>query len=506
MKCQRIRKSALMLAGALLTAGIAAIVTAAEKKEIPEYIGSQACLGCHADKYSTWKSSNHAQMVVPIINTTNLPLDITKAPPNLQPELQKAAYMVANSFFIARDPATQHYRTLKVMYNKEAKTYVPSNFSLDWSTACAGCHTTNMNTPNLTWGEPGIACEACHGPGRDHALSKGDVSKIVSSKDADICGQCHGGNDVQTGGNLMSDGTKWVVGFRPGMKLSQVPGIQLTPVDPSKIPPDSNVTANHLRNYNMWAASPHAKALSLVVNNERASADCYGCHSAEGFAAKLQGKKVDTANKGKFNSLSCVACHEPHNSDNPRQLVMDPEKLCTSCHSQEAVLTGKGAKGIAETRSFHSGIPCVSCHMTEGNHLMKVIRPDDPGLAEKRADTCTACHKDNNRKARAAQLEEWQATFKEKMDPLQADMKTISSELKEKPDLLNAELKSKFNDARMNLSILVRDGSRGAHNLDYAMAVMSQASKDFGAAKAAMKQTGGKGQEAASSAPGKKLD
>ena len=81
------------------------------------------------------------------------------------------------------------------------------------------------------------------------------------------------------------------------MKLSEVKGIQLTPVDPAKTPPDPNVTVNHLRNYNMWAASPHSKALSLVVNNERASADCYGCHSAEGFAAKLIGKKVDISKR-----------------------------------------------------------------------------------------------------------------------------------------------------------------------------------------------------------------
>jgi predicted CXXCH cytochrome family protein len=474
-----------MLSCAAQMVAAAAALPAAPKKEIPEYIGSQACIACHAEKYSAWKSSNHAQMVVPIINSTDLPLDIAKAPANLQAELQKATYMVANSFFLARDPATQHYKTLGVSYDKVAKTYRPSNFSLDWSTACAGCHTTHMNTPKLTWGEAGIGCEACHGPGRDHALGKGDVSKIVSSKDADICGQCHGGNDAQTGGKLMADGTKWVVGFRPGMKLSQVPGIQLTPVDPNKIPPDPG--ANHLRNYNMWAASGHNKALGLVMKNDRATADCYGCHSAEGFAAKLQGKKVDIAKRESFSALTCVACHDPHDSENLRQLVMDPEKLCSSCHTQDAVLKGKGAKGIEETRSFHSAINCVSCHMTEGNHLMKVIRPDDPGLSEKRTDSCTACHKDNNRAARAVQLKEWQASYKERMDALQADVQAVSAALKEKPDLLNAELKTRFSNVRGNLSILVRDGSRGVHNFDYAMEIMGLAAKDLSEIKAAVK-------------------
>jgi predicted CXXCH cytochrome family protein len=460
--------------------------TATADEPIPDYVGSQACLGCHPEKYSQWKPSNHATMVVPIINSTDLPLEISQAPANLQPELRKAAYMVANSFFIARDPVTEHYKTLGVMYDKVGKTYRASNFSLDWSAQCAGCHTTNMNTPNLTWGEPGIGCEACHGPGRDHSTQKGDKSKIVTSRDADVCGQCHGGNDVKTGGKLMADGTKWIVGFRPGMKLSDLKGVQLTPVDPTKTPPDSDTSANHLRNYNMWAASPHSKALSLVINNDRAAADCYGCHSAEGFAAKLQGKKVDLSLKGSFNTLSCVACHDPHNSANPRQLVMAPEKLCVSCHTQEATLKGTAAKGVEVTQGVHSEILCVQCHMTEANHLMKVIRPDAPDLAEKRADSCTACHKDLGKKECAAILQEWQASFTKKMESLQADLKLIAAAMKEKPELLNAELKGRLNSARGNLSILTRDKSRGAHNFEYAVKIMNQAGKDLQAVKAVM--------------------
>jgi predicted CXXCH cytochrome family protein len=486
MRICSLRKTALIACAALIISTWA-LVDAETKKEIPEYIGSQACLGCHSEKFSQWKPSNHANMIVPIINSTNLPLDISKAPANLQPELRKAAYMVANSMFLARDPVTEHYKTLGVTYDRVKKVYMPSNFSLDWSIQCAGCHTTNMNTPNLTWGEAGIGCEACHGPGRDHALGKGDISKIVSSRDADICGQCHGGNDVQTGGKLMSDGTKWVVGFRPGMKLSEVKGIQLTPVDPAKTPPDPNVIVNHLRNYNMWAASPHSKALSLIVNNERASADCYGCHSAEGFAAKLLGKKVDVSRKATFNTVSCVVCHDPHDSENSRQLVMAPEKLCVSCHSQEATLKGTGAKGIEETKGVHSSLTCVQCHMTEANHLMKVIRPDAPDLAERRADTCTSCHKNSSKKEQAARLQEWQASYTKRMDALQADLKNISAAVKDKPDLLTGDLKGKLSSAGRNLGTLARDGSRGAHNFEYAMKVMDQAGNDLEAVKAVVK-------------------
>jgi predicted CXXCH cytochrome family protein len=259
--------------------------------------------------------------------------------------------------------------------------------------------------------------------------------------------------------------------------------------DKKEIPDHSNFTscqACHPEKQSTWEASGHSKAIGRIAA-VTSSADCYGCHSTEGFAAKLQGTKVDTAKKESFHTISCLACHDPAGSKHPYRLVADPEDLCESCHSQRAVLKGEGAKGIEDMRNVHSAVTCVSCHMTEGNHLLKVLRPDDPKLAENRMDTCTACHKDNNRKTRARQLQEWQAEYKEKMDPLQADLNSINAVTKEKPDLLNDELKARLANVRFNLSLLERDRSRGAHNLDFALEVMALASADLKELKAAVK-------------------
>jgi hypothetical protein len=117
--------------------------------------------------------------------------------------------------------------------------------------------------------------------------------------------------------------------------------------------------------------------------------------------------------------------------------------------------------------------------MSDGNHLMKVIRPDDPNLSEKRLDTCTTCHKDNNRKARIGQIQQWQATYKESMERLQADLSAITAALKEKPNLLDEKAKSKLNDVRFNLQMLEKDGSHGAHNIDFASEIMSSAAKSL---------------------------
>jgi formate-dependent nitrite reductase cytochrome c552 subunit len=168
-------------------------------------------------------------------------------------------------------------------------------------------------------------------------------------------------------------------------------------------------------------------------------------------------------------------------------LVMEPEKLCSSCHTQEATLKGRGATGIEETKGVHSGITCIQCHMTEGNHLMHVIRPDDADLKESRADSCTSCHKDSNKKTQAAFLQEWQASFTKSMDGLQSDLKILGASLKTNPDLLNPDLKKLLDTTRGNLSIISRDGSRGAHNIAFATRIMNQARTDLDLIKASMR-------------------
>ncbi len=118
---------------------------------------------------------------------------------------------------------------------------------------------------------------------------------------------------------------------------------------------------------------------------------------------------------------------------------------------------------------------------------MKVLRPDDPGLSEKRLDTCTACHKDNNREARVQQLQEWQSTYDENMAPLLSDVKAVESALKKGPGILNASSMSKFEDVRHNLSILQNDGSRGFHNFVFSLEITSMAAADLKEIKAAIR-------------------
>jgi predicted CXXCH cytochrome family protein len=243
----------------------------------------------------------------------------------------------------------------------------------------------------------------------------------------------------------------------------------------------------HAEKQSMWEASGHGKAIRQIANNSPAATDCSGCHSSKRPETGQQDMTVDSAEKESFHKVSCLACHRRQKGEFDHGLVMDPDRLCDLCHPQRSVFWGKGAKGVEDSRNFHSGVPCISCHMSEGNHKMKVLRPDDPGLSEKRLDTCTTCHRDNNREARVGQIHEWQSTYDENMAPLLADVKMIDAALKRTPGLLNASLMSKFEDVKANLSILQKDGSRGFHNFVFSLEITSLADGDLKEIKAAIK-------------------
>ena len=243
----------------------------------------------------------------------------------------------------------------------------------------------------------------------------------------------------------------------------------------------------HAEKYAMWEKAGHSQAGKIANGKAPVGADCLGCHTAEGFAAKLKGGTVDPADRASFTTLSCTACHKPGSNANPKQLVLNPEKLCDECHTQTKVLRGGGAEGVENKKSFHSDLACASCHMPEASHEMKFVLPDDTGLSENRRDTCTRCHKDDNRAARAKLLADWRESYKKAIDPINADLAVITAAMKEKPDLLNADLNTKLSTVRANLFVLAQDASRGAHNLDYALEILTKASKDIGEIKAAIK-------------------
>jgi len=138
------------------------------------------------------------------------------------------------------------------------------------------------------------------------------------------------------------------------------------------------------------------------------SALCLTCH-ADKKAADIKGKVHPPAVR------DCLTCHDPHESDNPNQLLKpltggEKENLCLSCHQMGLNVPEKGSRHAAldigcdachlthktgaeptQENQFHLTKPapalCVDCHDVKDAGLQKAHQNQPFGTAN-----CLECH------------------------------------------------------------------------------------------------------------------
>jgi len=502
-------KKTLKLAAVVIVLLLAAVtgtaVTARTPAELPEYVGSQACLGCHADQSVAWQESLHHESFQVIDNPAAYPGDVSAAAPELQAELKQADYVWRGKRFVAQDPVTGDLKYLNVQWNTETLAYETYKGGSIWSDSCGGCHSGAVNSGiHKEMTEPGISCESCHGPGRDHILGKGDRSKIVTSTlPSETCAQCHSGM------NTIKGQPRNAVGYKPGTPIEDYAATFLpNSYVNGQVPPQKD--DHHLEEYPQWKASGHANATNLLIEHGPAypqRQECIYCHStAAGIQIKEKGLPFNAETDLVNDGVSCVACHDSHNSEFTAQLKMEPQALCVSCHSvgrgnpapqtigtvraphspQADMLWGQAAIGIAPTKGVHSELTCVSCHMTEGNHMMSVIKPADVAGTE-RVDSCTKCHTDSTADSRGVYLELWNESINNRLAVIAADVATIDARLKANANALTGDDLKLYQNTRANFWYVQKDKSGGAHNFEYAIKILSQVQKDMAKIKTILK-------------------
>ena len=181
----------------------------------------------------------------------------------------------------------------------------------DEAQRCFGCHTTGSSTVHgftPASAEPGLGCEACHGPGQRHVAALTDPVKV------------------------REDGSPSKV------RLSE------TIFDPAKLSPVDSVDfcgACH----RTWAD------VALAPNQSR------GVSVVRFQPYRLEKSKCWGENGDE--RITCVACHDPHQPLNRDDLSYD--KQCLACHSPTAT-SGSVAHSTAKTCP-KAVRDCVSCHM-----------------------------------------------------------------------------------------------------------------------------------------------
>lgn len=213
---------------------------------------------------------------------------------------------------------------LPVSYWTELHTWVNSpgfqngdaNFSRTIGPRCLECHATSIETKAGTVANyeragfmPGIGCEKCHGPARDHIARQRSRAKAPIARDVintgrlsperqiDLCATCHSGGTM------------------------------------SMAPPFSYVPGQPLNDY--FTRASGAPITSAEVHGNQ--------------VALLQSSKCYQAT----TTMTCSTCHDVHV---PQREVDAFAARCQTCHKVEACKIFPKAGAKIATR-------CIGCHM-----------------------------------------------------------------------------------------------------------------------------------------------
>ena len=409
----------------VIAAVTAAVGVAAETgSQLPvqePFAGSASCRQCHEQFYQLWAPSHHGLAMQPYtsgfaqenLTAQDSPAKIGRCEYlacigreegwvlERGPDGEKRHRIVhvmggKNVYYFLTPMERGRLQTLPVAYDVRSRQWFDTAASgvrhfpgagadapVHWTdpmytfnTSCHGCHvsqlTTNYDlktdTYRTTWAEPGINCEACHGPAQEHvrvcqAAPEGQVPqdlKIISTKSFtaeqinSMCGSCH------------AKMTPVSTSFKPGDRYFD--HFDLTTLEHPDFYPDGRDLGE---NYTMttWRMSPCAKSGKL---------DCVHCHTSSG---RYRFKNVE-----------------------------NPNAACSPCHQDRV----ENAAAHTHHEADSTGNRCIACHMpmtefarmTRSDHSM---RPPAPAatLKFKSPNACNICHEDKEATWADQQVRQW---------------------------------------------------------------------------------------------------
>ena len=220
----------------------------------------------------------------------------------------------------------------------------------------------------------GVGCEACHGPGKDHAESSGDMtlirrlSLLTPTEASETCSSCH----------FRTEHTFWAGSQHDSRSVGCTSCHSVHAAAGDK----QLKAANELglcAQCHRTIVNKQYKFNHMPVREDKLS--CSNCHNVHGAAnVKLlkTGGSVSEAcvschaeKRGPFLwehfpvTESCSTCHDPHGSNNDRMLIAKTPFLCQRCHvtSRHPPTVYEGNTLLTSTNANKIyGRSCVICH------------------------------------------------------------------------------------------------------------------------------------------------
>jgi tetratricopeptide (TPR) repeat protein len=420
------RGPAILLGLLLLLPGLA---TGAE---LPGYVGSAICQGCHEAAWRAWRESHHYRAMLPATEETVLG-DFADSRFEYA-GLTHRFFRRDGKYYVATDnaagaldefeiaytfgfqPLQQYligfpdgrFQALNIVWDSRPESeggqrwyhlypdervthedllHWTGSFQ-NWNSRCAACHSTGLeknydpatNRYATQWAEVNVACEACHGPGRAHSdWAAGDRSLA----------------DPGFANALPAAGT-W-------SPQPDRPTFERTGGEAGEAPAGVCATC-HARRAELAPFEPGAPF-----------SDLYQLRLLEDGLYHPDGQILDEVYVlGSFlqsrmhqAGVSCSDCHEPH-SGAPRAAGND---LCARCHRPE----------VFDRAAHHhhpagsSGAACVNCHMPATTYMGVDARRDhsfrvpEPRLSVELGipNACNRCHLDRAAEWAATHLAAW---------------------------------------------------------------------------------------------------
>jgi tetratricopeptide (TPR) repeat protein len=184
---------------ARLSVLLAVLSASGAAAESSAYVGSQACRSCHAKQFETQSQTGHARALVRAAEGSpgqwafgaglKAITWVSQSGEDAYVEHGMSYYSATKS--MALTPGRTDSKN--VLY----RTFDPEATALK----CFRCHSTgpltiDASTHGIQPSEPGIHCEACHGPGGEHVKS-GDAAALLNPRRLsaielnNFCGTCH---------------------------------------------------------------------------------------------------------------------------------------------------------------------------------------------------------------------------------------------------------------------------------------------------------------------------
>ncbi len=403
-----------------------------------DWIGTQACAGCHKASFEAWQGSHHdLAMQVATPETVLADFDDSRfeyagissrfyrqqdefwvETDNAAGELE--AFQIAFAFGVeplqqyliefpggrlqalgiawdTRPAAEGGQRWFHLYPDDNIKAGDPLHWTgsyQNWNLQCAECHSTRLEKNynpvadgyRTTWSEINVACEACHGPGAEHAaaVQDGRLGEFTHS------------------GFPMSLAERGAWAWRDGEDIAR----RRNPLEQSQ-----QVESCGRCHARRGTLGPYEYGTHLL-NTHRPSLLQSPLYHADGqildevyvYGSFIQSKMYQAG-------VVCSNCHEPHSNE----LLAPGNGVCTQCH--------KPATYDAPEHHHHSvgsaGAACVNCHMPEQNymvidgrrdHSMRVPRPD-LSLVIDTPNACNQCHTDQKAQWSLEALRKWGVEF-----------------------------------------------------------------------------------------------